>query len=76
MGLSYIPQPSADVITLLDEQGTTTYVGKASPNSPTSEPVWQIRRIVSGVGTLEVKFADGDTRFDNVWDARAALGYT
>lgn len=62
--------------TLVDEvSGTLSYMGKADPGSATSAAVWQIRRIDTSSG-LTVDWADGNTRFDNVWDDRAGLSYS
>ena len=61
---------------LLDEaSATVSYIGEAAPASSTSAAVWRIRKLdtTSGVNLL---YADGNTRFDNVWDNRASLTYT
>jgi len=76
-GVSVITTTDSAYITFLDEAGGgVTYVGKAAPRSLTASPVWQIRRITATDGDLAVEFADGDDRFDNIWDARASLGYS
>lgn len=65
----------ADLNTLLDEVGNITYVGKAIPNSPTNQPVWQIQRLLElGGGDFEAKWADG-AAFSQIWDNRASLTY-
>lgn len=76
-GVSVITTTDSAYITFLDEAGAgVTYVGKAPPRSLPSSPVWQIRRLTSTSDALAVEFADGDDRYDNVWDNRAALGYS
>lgn len=57
---------------------TTTYVGTAPTGSATSAATWKITRIIEvpGSGTLEIKYASGNTVFDKVWDDRASLSYS
>lgn len=51
------------------------YVGKAIPGNETNTAVWQIQKItVVGTETI-IEFADGDAKFDNVWDDRGSLTY-
>lgn len=58
-----------------DATSTVTYIGKAYVGASDSDNVWQIQRI-EVVGTENViKWADGNTKFDNVWDDRASLSY-
>lgn len=62
------------LISNIETIGSITYIGSAVPSSLTSSPVWKIIKIdVSGVTT--VKFADGNSNFDNVWDNRTSLTY-
>lgn len=62
---------------LIEDLGTgTTYSGKASAGSLSSDAVWQVKKIVESGGDLTITFADGDTNFDNVWDDRASLTYS
>lgn len=59
-----------------DVGGGVSYVGKAKPGKATSIPQWQIRRLTI-VGTDSVvEWADGDNKYDNVWDDRAVLSYS
>ena len=58
---------------------TDQYVGEASFNSATSEPVWRIIKLTySGTDNkvLTLTYADGDDEFNNVWDDRASLSYS
>jgi len=54
------------------------YVGWATPGSATSISVWKISKMVyDGDDNLTQRlWADGDTKFDNVWDYRAQLDYS
>ena len=53
-----------------------TYIGRAAPGSLGSAAVWQVQKItVSGTETL-IKQADGNDKFDNIWDDRATLTYS
>jgi len=52
-----------------------TYIGKAAPGSLTSEAKWQIRRVDETTGSV-FKFANGDDRFNNIWDDRIHLSYS
>lgn len=56
---------------------TKTYVGKANMNSDgdQSRPIWQIMRIIEVGEAASIKYANGDVKFDNVWDNRESLEY-
>lgn len=75
MGVS-VEQPSDRLLTVLmaDASTTVSYVGEAAAGSSTSASVWRIKRLDTTSG-LELKFADGNTFFDNVWDDRTLLSY-
>ncbi len=64
-------------VTAIDEvDASTTYLGFAKLGVATSEAKWQVLRIQkTGTVTL-IQYADGDTRFNNVWDDRASLTYS
>jgi len=63
--------------TQLDEDGTTTYVGKAVIGSAVGDAVWQIKKIdESGSPEMIITWCDGNDSFDNVWSNRAALSYS
>ena len=65
-------------LVFLDETTTTniTYVGKALPGTATSAASWQLFVLDETSGDLEVKYADGDALFDNVYDDRASDSYS
>lgn len=64
-------------ITNVDESDSTySYVGEANFNSLESNPVWRIKRIENGATSTKIRWADGNTDFDNIWDNRASLTYS
>jgi len=54
------------------------YAGNAHPGTAKSEALWQIKKMVyDGNGDLtDVQWADGNTKFDNIWNDRASLSYS
>lgn len=57
--------------------GSTMYVGVATVGTATSDPHWQIKRVVTGTdGSVTVTWADGNDFFDNVLDDCATLVYS
>jgi hypothetical protein len=66
-----------NLILIVDQvSASTIYIGQAIPGSEIASSVWQIQKItVSGVLTSTL-FADGNTRYDNVWANRASLNYS
>lgn len=58
-------------------QGMQQYIGEAQPGSDTSAAVWRVRELIySGTQLTQVIWADGDTKFDNIWDNRGTLTYS
>jgi hypothetical protein len=53
--------------------GTKTYVGEAAPGTATTDPYWRVFRLDTATGQL--KYADGDSNFDNIFDNHASLTY-
>jgi len=51
-----------------------TYFGKAVPGTATSAASWQIKEVDTTSGS-EIRYADGDANFDNIWDNRESLSY-
>jgi hypothetical protein len=76
MGVSYVADVAANYTTLIDEQGSVSYVGRAAPGSITSAPVWQLQRITQTETSVAVEYANGNDSFNNVWDNRAAQSYS
>jgi len=63
------------LLKLIDEGATATYVGQAQDGSLESDPVWQIQKIDTSSG-VSILWADGNNKFDNIWDDRATLTYS
>ena len=59
-----------------DASSTVTYVGKAYVGASESAAVWQIQRITVTGTVTDIKWADGNTKFDNNWSSRASLSYS
>ena len=60
-----------------DGSNQMIYVGEALPGSLSSEAFWRIRKLTyDGSNNTVVQWADGDGKFDNIWDNRASLTYT
>ena len=52
------------------------YRGEAIPGSPTTTPVWRVRKInISVDGDIEELWADGTPEFIKVWDNRLSYTY-
>lgn len=56
----------------VDDTGTHTYLGNATPGTATSEAKWRIKRVTNATGVIT--HADGSSLFNKTWTARA--GYT
>ena len=54
-----------------------TYVGKAfvASDGDKSRPIWQILKITETGTSTSVTYADGDVKFDNIWNDRETLSY-
>jgi YD repeat-containing protein len=54
------------------------YIGRARTGAGKAEPIWQIRRMTyDGSGNLtDQQWADGDNKYDNIWNSRAILSYS
>lgn len=63
---------------IIDDTGVggITYVGFAKTGASTAAARWKIKKITE-VGTITtIQYADGNSKFDNIWDDRASLTYT
>lgn len=75
MGVSLEQRSDSLSALKLDEVSSTLfYVGEASIAASTSSPMWRIRKIDTTTG-VDVRWADGNSYYDNVWDDRASLTY-
>ncbi len=77
--MPYIPEDK-NLVTLIDDTTTAgvTYIGYAVPTGsaiPTSGAVWRIKKIDESTGVTSIKWADGDTLFNNIWNNRVSLTY-
>lgn len=64
-------------IVIVDEvSNTVTYVGYAEPGAATTDPVWQIKKILVSGTITSIKYANGEPTFSNEWDDRATLTYS
>lgn len=57
-----------------DVGSNIAYLGLAAIDSNTADPVWQIKKLDYTTGVV-VRWADGNSNFDNVWDDRTTLLY-
>jgi len=64
----------ADETILVDVQGNDTYIGYALPNTLESTTNWKIKK-VNSVNPISIKWADGSTLYNKVWDDRATYTY-
>lgn len=66
-----------ELTTLVDEVNSNlTYLGIGKLGTANSDAKWQIRRIQKVGAVTSIQYADGNRRFDNVWDDRASLTYS
>lgn len=68
------PVESGNAIRFEDAGSNTLYLGEASAGTLNSAASWRVSRIVT-TSPIEIKFADGDDNFNNIWDNRASLNY-
>lgn len=68
---TYIGPPSLDL--QVDDTGTYTYLGNATPGTATSAASWRIKRVTNATGVIT--HADGSSSFIKVWDDRASYSY-
>lgn len=67
---------NANYTVLLEDLGSgVVYVGKAVPGTAKSDAAWQLRKLYTVGGTLEVLWADGEETFTKVWNNRASYSY-
>lgn len=67
----------SDYVVQKDEASATEiYFGYANPGTATSSASWKIKKMTIDGSDFNVKFADGNSNFDNTWDNRASLSYS
>jgi len=57
----------------VDDTGTYTYLGNATPGTSTATASWRIKRVVNATGVIT--HADGVSTFNKEWDERASYSY-
>ena len=62
--------------TRTEAAGVYIYTGAAAAGAATSAAVWQVKRLDTSDAELPDIFANGSTKFDQVWDDRATLSYS
>jgi len=63
------------VIRVKSDDSNILYIGYASIGSATSAALWRIMRLDSTT-KLDIKYADGNDKFDNIYDNRQSLSYS
>lgn len=59
--------------TLIDDDGTTVYIGKALPGTATSVSEWQIKRITTSGDVTTIAWGLGVDTFVHEWDERDSI---
>ena len=59
-----------------DVSASVTYVGEALVGTADSAATWRIKRITITSTITDIKWADGNQFFDNIWDNRTSLTYS
>jgi len=54
----------------------TAYIGIAKPGASGASAIWQIRKLVNSGTVTQILWADGNEKFDNVWNNRTSLSYS
>lgn len=75
----FVVNTGGDYTTLFayDADSNLEYIGKADMSSSTASAVWQIKKLAYTSGNLvSIKWHDGDTLFNNVWDNRTGGSYS
>ena len=69
-----LPVTSVNLTLRLFEDTDYTYIGEALPGTTTSAALWRIRRLTIVDNTI--LYADGNSKFDNIWDNYLTLSYS
>ena len=65
----------ATYATVVQTSGAYTWVMKAAPGTATNDALWQAQEIVVSGSMTRIRWADGNTLFDNVADDYSVLNY-
>ena len=54
------------------------YIGMAVPGSAAGDAIWQIKKIAYAAAgkPTSILYADGDLKFDNIWNNKHLLSYS
>jgi len=70
-------QSNADPAPIVDASvANTIYYGYAELGTATTEPKWKIVKSVVAGNITTTTYADGNMKYDNVWDDRTSLNYS
>jgi hypothetical protein len=66
-----------DALKVIDDYAIagTEYIGWAQCGAVAGDPIWKIMRKTTVASVDTIEWADGNTKFDNIWTNRAALTY-
>jgi hypothetical protein len=65
-----------DIPTIVDESVEgTIYIGYAKFDTPTSEPLWRIKRIQIIDNITTIGYAGGNLNYNYIWDDRTTYSY-
>jgi len=79
---AYFLSPAGHIMNVgYEEEGEPSYIGEALPGTANDEPGWRIYRYEYDLvdGDLEptrIRFAEGNTNFDKIWDNREEYEYS
>jgi len=61
-----------------DGSSNPIYIGIAAPGTLDGASYWQLRKLTfdGNNNVTSIKYADGDSSFDNIWDSRSDGTYT
>lgn len=60
-----------------DSNGNLIYAGTATPSSASNNSLWRISKLTytSDYNISSIRYADGNSSFDNIWINRTILTY-
>ena len=61
--------------TITETVGDVTYIGKAACGSSTARPVWQITRITAAGAVVTQEWAEGNGKFEHIFDHKDTITY-
>lgn len=76
---AFTPEPAGYTIALdYDADNNLIYLGKAAKGTSKSSAGWSIANLVYDVNSnlIDIQWAGGNPRFDNIWDDRVSLTYS